>query len=61
MAKDAVSRTTLGFLPGGKYSLCLTRFSLSFSVFADGNGHEAYHDHTLACFRYGFLSSKDKP
>ena len=30
VAKDAVARTTLGFLASGKYSLCLTRFSLGF-------------------------------
>ena len=32
-----------------------------FSVFADGDEHEACHDDTLACFRNGFLSSEDKP
>ena len=51
MAKDAMARTTLGFLAGGIHSSCLTRFSLGFSVFADGDGHEACHDDTLACFR----------
>ena len=50
MAKDAVARTTLDFLAGGNYSLCLTRFPLGCSVLADGDGHEACNDDTLACF-----------
>ena len=45
------SHYTLGFLAGGKYSSWLTRFSVGFSVFADGDGHEACHDDTLASFR----------
>ena len=58
MAKDAVARTTLDSLAGGNYSLCLTRFSLGCSVFADGDGHEACNDDIYLGL---FLSSEDKP
>ena len=54
IAKDVVVRcpviASLGLFAGGEFSLWPTRFSLGFSVFADGGGHEAYHDDTWTCF-----------